>query len=149
MLAFAVLIIAFGLLGLLSLFFRWNFIATIRARGRIALGIMLLFTATRHFTHPLELVAIMPEFIPLALPLVYLSGVLEISGAVGLQIPKLQRWAGMALTLFFVAVFPANINAAVIHIQPPGGLPSSPAYLWLRLLFQPVFIWWALWSSKR
>ncbi|WP_349899411.1 DoxX family protein [Parafrigoribacterium soli] len=44
--------------------------------------------------------------------LVYLTGLCEIAGAIGLLVPALHFAAGMALVVFLVAVFPANAYAA-------------------------------------
>jgi uncharacterized membrane protein len=41
-----------------------------------------------------------------------MSGICEVLGAIGLLLPPLTRVTGLALILFFVAVFPANVRAA-------------------------------------
>ncbi len=148
MIAFILLCTVFVVLYLFS-FLAWKeSLGDHGAKGRIALAVMLLFTSTRHFTHPVEFVAMMPPFIPFPSELVFITGLLEILGAIGLLIKRFQRWAGLGLAAMFIAIFPANINVAIHTIQPPGGLPVEPWYLWLRLAFQPAFIWWALWCSK-
>jgi uncharacterized membrane protein len=47
--------------------------------------------------------------------------------------------------LFFVAIFPGNINQLVNGIDA-FGLNSDSARA-TRLLFQPVLVLWALWST--
>jgi uncharacterized membrane protein len=68
--------------------------------------------------------------------LVYLTGVCEIAGGVGLLIPGLRPVAGVALAVFLVAVFPANAHAAT---QPErfgrAAIPLVP-----RLIGQVVLI---------
>ncbi|MFC0681318.1 DoxX family membrane protein [Lysobacter korlensis] len=44
--------------------------------------------------------------------LVYVTGLCEIAGGVGLLIPGVRLAAGFALIVFLVAVFPANAHAA-------------------------------------
>jgi uncharacterized membrane protein len=69
--------------------------------------------------------------------MVYISGVAEAAGGVGLLIPQLRRAAAWGLVALLVAVFPANVYMAT----------SAPAFswiLWARLPLQPVFIWWVL-----
>ena len=47
-----------------------------------------------------------------ALRLVYLTGVCEIAGGLGLLFPPTRPAAGIALVIFLIAVFPANAYAA-------------------------------------
>ena len=88
-------------------------------------------------------------WLPYAHELVILSGMAEMAGGVGLLFPRFQRMAAFGLILLLVLMFPANINVAVNHLPPPGGLPASPWYVWSRLLFQPVYIAWIWWSALR
>ena len=62
-------------------------------------------------------------------------------------VPATRRLAGIMLAIYFVCVFPANIKNAVEGLSVDG-LPSAQWYYWLRLLFQPVAIWWALRASE-
>jgi len=74
------------------------------------------------------------------------SGVVEI--ALGLALLTLWRYrayVGLAAALFFVAIFPGNINQFVNGIDA-FGLNSDSARA-LRLVGQPVLIAWALWST--
>src|SRR5690606_18253394 len=47
---------------------------------------------------------------------------------------------------YFIAVFPANVHNALqgLNVQ---GLPASDWYYWVRLGFQPLAVWWALFCS--
>jgi uncharacterized membrane protein len=104
---------------------------------------MFLVTSTAHFTgmkH--DLAEMMPEPLPDGLWIIYLTGLFEIAGAVGLLDPRTRRLAGIGLVLLLIAMFPANINAALNGI-PLGGEPPTP--LWLRTPMQLLFIamvWW-------
>jgi hypothetical protein len=73
------------------------------------------------------------------------SGVVEI--ALGLALISLQRRrdAGIATALFFIAIFPGNISQFVNEIDA-FGLDSDRARA-IRLLFQPLLVLWALWST--
>ena len=75
------------------------------------------------------------------------SGVVEIS--FGLSIiflaAKKRAIAGALLALFYVAIFPGNINQYVNHIDA-FGLNTDTLRL-IRLFFQPVLIFIALWST--
>ena len=52
---------------------------------------------------------------------------------------------GALLALFYVLIFPGNINQYVNHIDA-FGLNTDQARL-IRLFFQPVLIFLALWST--
>jgi uncharacterized membrane protein len=112
---------------------------------RAALAAMLGLTATPHFVAPGAFLQTIPAALPLRREAVYLTGLLELAGAVGLLVPRWRRRAGLALAAMFVAVFPANVNVAVNNLQIEGPyFPTSPLVQWGRLLLQPVLIWWAL-----
>ncbi len=110
-----------------------------------ALSVMVLFTASAHFTALKEdLIKMVPTVFPAARQIVFVTGLLEIAGALGLLIPQVRTAAGLCLALLFVAMVPANINAALRQI-PLRGRSATP--LWLRLPMQVLFIALALWSA--
>ena len=87
-----------------------------------------------HFTDPKPFVRIVPQFMPNPLALVYLSGLFEILGGVGLVVPiaLTQRIAAWGLVALFIAVFPANVYMAMAQI--PLGNKQMPVWaLWARL----------------
>jgi uncharacterized membrane protein len=100
-----------------------------------------------HFLRPDPYVKIVPPFIPLALWMVYISGLAEVAGGVGILLPVVRRAAGWGLVALLIAVFPANIYMAMDHVQPTA--TSLPVWvLWARLPLQFVLIWWTLWCTK-
>lgn len=116
--------------------------------ARLVLALIFFITGLLHFTHIKTFVQIVPPFIPLPELMVYISGVFEILGAVGLLIPRYQRQAAFCLVILLIVVLPANIYMAVKNIQL-GGIMIDPILLWLRIPFQGVFIWWVLWCTQR
>lgn len=111
-------------------------------RGRLSLSLLFLVTGATHFVQTDDLAQMLPAFIPLRIELVYLTGVLEILGAVGLLIPRLAHLTAAALVLFLLAVLPANIYAAFASVEV-GGHAAGPIYLLARVPFQLFLIWWA------
>jgi uncharacterized membrane protein len=110
-----------------------------------ALSVMVLFTASAHFTALKEdLIRMVPSFFPAPRQIVFATGLLEVAGAGGLLIPPLRTAAGICLALLFVAMFPANINAAMRRV-PLRGRSATP--LWLRLPMQVLFIALAVWVA--
>jgi uncharacterized membrane protein len=87
-----------------------------------------------------------PPPLPREMWVVYLTGVLEIAGAIGLLIPRLHRAAGISLILFLIAVLPANIYATVseVHLRRE---PATP--LIYRIPMQLFWIGMLWWTSVR
>ncbi|MFO0756656.1 MAG: DoxX family membrane protein [Byssovorax sp.] len=100
-----------------------------------------------HFAIPAPFEAMMPSLLPAPHALVLVSGFFEILGGLGLAWSRTRRLASYGLIALYVAVFPANINMAVNHIQI-GASPLPPALLWGRLPFQILFIAWAYWVGR-
>lgn len=115
---------------------------------RILLGLFMITAAIGHFTFQrTEFQAQVPNWVPMDKDLVViLSGVVEIT--LGLSMVFLTRYkviAGIALAVFYILVFPGNI-AQYINKTPAFGLDTDQARL-IRLFFQPVLIFLALWST--
>jgi uncharacterized membrane protein len=117
------------------------------ARTRLAMAAALLFVGADHWLNPQRYLPMMPPWVPLHLEMVLFTGAAEIAAALGLLVPRLRRAAGFMLALYFVAVFPANIHNALNGLAVEG-LPQAQWYYWLRLAFQPLAIWWALYSAE-
>jgi len=79
--------------------------------------------------------------------LVWISGVAELAGGVGLLLRRYRRWAAYWLALLLVVVFPANIYMAVVHV-PFAGLMGETWIQWLRLPLQIPLIVWALYYAR-
>jgi uncharacterized membrane protein len=82
--------------------------------------------------------------VPFPVALVYISGIAEIVGGIGVLIPSLRPLAGIALVALFIAVFPANLYMAFSLDRVGFGI--APVWLWLRLPIQLVlnaWVWWA------
>ncbi|MEP2988435.1 MAG: DoxX family protein [Parasphingorhabdus sp.] len=117
-------------------FFRW------------LLAILYLIAGIMHIRSPGGFVAITPDWVPFPERVVFFTGAAEIAGAIGLliplnKLPKARYAAGIGLALYALCVWPANINHAMNDIAI-GGETLGWGYHGPRLLFQPVFIWWAL-----
>ena len=117
-----------------------------RTSRRVLAGVFV-FAGMMHFVIPASYVGIMPPWLPWHRGLVYLSGVLEIAGGVGLLIPRTRRAAGIGLVLLLIAVWPANLQM-VLQARAADKPPWHEALLWLRLPLQLLLIWWA-WRASR
>lgn len=120
---------------------RWQRVA------RIVLATFMVAIGLTHFAAPEGFVQIVPKALPAPLVLVYVSGVFEVLGGIGVLVARTRKLAGWGLIALFVAVFPANINMAVNHIEPVGThIPE--ALFWLRLPLQVLLIAWAWWCTR-
>jgi uncharacterized membrane protein len=137
----------FSLLALLALL-AWGLrVAGWPARMRIAMAAALFFVGADHWLNPQRYLPMMPPWVPFHLEMVLFTGAAEVAGGLGLLVPRLRRLAGALLALYFVAVFPANIHNALNGLSVEG-LPQAQWYYWVRLAFQPLAIWWALFSAE-
>jgi uncharacterized membrane protein len=119
--------------------------------ARIALSVMLIFTASGHFLYTTGMEMMIPSLIPFRRELVIFTAFIEIAAAIGLHIKKYRRLTAWLLILFFIAVLPANINAAVEGLDYTTGTYEGEgvAYLWFRVPLQLFFIFWTYFSSLR
>jgi uncharacterized membrane protein len=115
---------------------------------RFLLGLFLLFAGISHLSFArVDFLAQVPRWVPLNPDLVVvLSGIVEICLGTALMIlPKYRVFFGWITAAFFVAIFPGNIAQFTNGIDAFG--LNSDLDRGIRLLFQPVLVLWALWSS--
>ncbi|MDF5754430.1 hypothetical protein [Spongiactinospora sp. TRM90649] len=123
-----------------------------RVSAAHGLAVMLVLTASAHFVpsnvtfmpNHADMVAMVPPFVPFPAAMVYLTGVLELAGAVGLLLSATRRAAGICLAVLFVLILPANVYAALTEVTFAGE-PATP--LWQRVPEQIVYIGVALWAA--
>ena len=111
---------------------------------RFALALMFLFTGAAHFfpRGRTEMTRMVPPGLPRPDVLVAVTGIFELLGAAGLLVPGLVRASAYALIALLVALFPANVRAARMHLMV-AGRPAMP--LAIRLPLQLIWIgalWW-------
>jgi uncharacterized membrane protein len=127
---------------------RHGLLRSLRAMSQVALGTFLLSAGASHLTvSRLEFQAQVPTWLPLDPDFVVISsGIVEILlGLALITLWPLRKRVGLLVAIFFVAIFPGNINQFVNGIDA-FGLNSDSARA-VRLLFQPVLVLWALWST--
>ncbi|MCZ2084058.1 MULTISPECIES: MauE/DoxX family redox-associated membrane protein [unclassified Kaistella] len=115
---------------------------------RIVLGAFMLLAGIGHLTYARETFqAQVPDWIPLSKDFVVLaSGVVEILlGLAMIFLTKKKKAVGLILAVFFVLVFPGNIAQYIEH-RDGFGLDTDSKRL-IRLFFQPVLIFFALYST--
>ena len=112
-----------------------------------ALSLMFAFTALAHFNKMKhELAGMVPRVFPRPLLIIYITGVLEFFGAVGLLILRIRVAAAICLIVLLIAMFPANVKAARERLTLRGRPATG---LWLRLPMQILFLGLLWWSCAR
>ncbi|AXT52901.1 hypothetical protein D1818_19510 [Aquimarina sp. BL5] len=119
--------------------------------ARIAMSIMLLFTAIGHFAFTKGMSMMIPKFIPYKETFVHLTGIFEILLAISLLIPRLIYISGWTLIIFLVLMLPANIYASIHNVNYQKGTFDGHglAYLWFRVPLQILFVIWTYLSTIR
>jgi uncharacterized membrane protein len=122
--------------------------STTQDAARIALGLMLITAGTSHLTFAREpFKAQVPPWVPLDPDTVVLeSGVVEIAlGAALVLLPRQKALVGRIAGGFFTAIFPGNLSQ-YRQRRNAFGLDTDRKRF-VRLLFQPVLVAWALWAT--
>ena len=125
-----------------------NFVQT---SFRILLGLLMVFAGIGHLTFQRqEFQAQVPGWLPdnpSFIDFVVLSsGVVEITlGLAMMFLIKQKVKVGFALAIFYILIFPGNISQYTNRIDAFGLDTDQKRFI--RLLFQPVLVIWALWST--
>jgi len=111
-------------------------------RTRLGLAGLLVVTGVLHFVAPEPYVRIIPKALPTdwARPLVYVSGVAELVGGIGLIPRSTRRPFGWFVVAVLVAVFPANVQMA---LDTPNAVTIG------RLPLQIPLVWAAVRVARR
>lgn len=115
--------------------------------GLLVTAIAFVVAGALHFVIPRVYLGIMPSWLPKPLLLVYVSGVFEMLGGLGLLLPVTRTAAAIGLIVLLLAVFPANVEMLRLA-QSRGGSALFIAACWLRLPLQPLLIWW-VWRAAQ
>ena len=112
----------------------------LRNLNLLGLSVFFIYFGVDHFINPDFYLSIMPPSFPLHLEAVYISGLFEILGGIGVLLSKTRKLAGWGLFVLLIAVYPANIYMALT----PEAFPEIPlSALYFRLILQFLFFYWA------
>ena len=106
--------------------------------------VAFLASGVTHIVYPAAFLPRLPDTLPLRELLIVLSGVAEISAALGLLLRL--RFAPAYTVLVLIAIWPANWWFAIDQSQ--NGEVVAAVVAWLRLPLQLPLIYWA-WKSPR
>ena len=116
--------------------------------AQVLLGAFLLTAGIGHLTVARDAFqAQVPTWLPIDVDFVVVaSGIVEI--LLGLALLVLWRWrvpVGWIVAAFFVAIFPGNLSQFTTGTDSFG--LNDDLSRGIRLLFQPLLVLWALWST--
>lgn len=148
-LLFLLLLLTFPYL-ILTLLGKWfpRLKLTPAKRARVGLSLFFVFTSIGHFIRTDAMAEMLPATIPYRVELIYLTGVLELLGAIGVWIPRLTKLTGFLLILMLVGLLPANVYSAFNRVEF-GGHGAGPLYLLVRVPFQLFVIWWTYFATEQ
>jgi uncharacterized membrane protein len=118
----------------------------------LSLGAFLTSAGISHLgSNRTEFLAQVPTWLPLNADFVVVaSGIVEITLGISLItttfiFTQYRKKVGIVVAIFFILIFPGNINQYVNNIDA-FGLDTDQKRL-IRLFFQPLLVIWALWAS--
>ena len=116
--------------------------------GCVGITLVFCFTGVGHFIKTEPMAEMLAPWVPWRIPLVYVSGIIEVAAALAVLFPRLRSLTGMALIVMLGAFLPVNIYAAVNYIGM-GGHQWEPIYLLIRIPLQAILIGWIWWFAIR
>lgn len=111
---------------------------------QIFLGIFFLVAGVLHFVLDDAFAQIVPPALPFPYVIVWLTGAMELVFAAALLLKRYLALTGILLSLYLLAVLPANIYMALTDI-PLGKTEVSAFALWGRVALQFPLIGLVLW----
>ena len=102
-------------------------------------GIPFILIGIEHFREPQKFVDIVPKYMPFALFLVYLTGIMEILVGLGIIYPDTREITGRLTVLFLIAIYPANFNMWINDVPFNGARLTTQGHL-VRLSVQIFLI---------
>lgn len=118
-----------------------------RRIARILLAIFFFAAGVMHFLADDAFAKIVPPPVPMKVEIVWATGVMELCFAAALLVGRRLRDVGRALSLYLLAVLPANIYMALAEISF-GGRDLGPVILWTRVALQFPLIALVHWACR-
>ena len=115
--------------------------------SRAVLALFFVVAGVLHFAYPQAYISVMPPWLGWHAALVFISGVAEVAGGVGVLPVRTRRWAGWGLLALCVAVLPANVQ--MLHDGLAAARPAwIIALLLVRLPLQLLLMRW-IWLATQ
>jgi uncharacterized membrane protein len=112
----------------------------------VLLAIFYSVAGCFHLAAPGAFIRVTPAWVPDPVAIIFVTGLCELGGVVALFIPRTRKFAAVALSIYAICVYPANIQHAV---QDLSGAHGGLGWLYHapRLFAQPLIVWWSLYAG--
>jgi uncharacterized membrane protein len=117
---------------------------------KVSLAILIVFyilAGINHFRVPEFYISIIPGYLPHPILLNIVAGTCELLFGLLLIFPKTRKYSCYGIMMMLMAFLPVHI-AMLSGYTRAGSMTVTPVWAWVRLLFQPLLIWWAWWHRK-
>lgn len=117
-----------------------------RSIAMVLLAIFYVVAGYFHLATPGTFLRVTPTWVPYPDVVVLLTGVCELAGVAAVLIPRTRKLGAVALSIYAICVYPANVGHAV---QDLSGQPVGLGWLYHapRLFAQPFIVWWSLYAG--
>lgn len=117
-----------------------------RAIMRWVISAFYVGAGVAHLAIPEQILKITPSWVPYAPQIIFLTGIFEFVVTIALVTRPIRHWAGIAMAIYAVCVWPANFKHAIDGVDLPY-IPDGGFYHSIRLTLQPLIAWWALYCA--
>src|SRR5688500_20406948 len=83
-------------------------------RAKVGLSLFFVVTALAHFNTTEEMAEMIPSSVPYRAELSYVTGILELLGAIGVWIQHFERLMGFLIVVMLIGLLPANYACAYV-----------------------------------
>ena len=120
------------------------FVVSWRDAARIGMAALFIFTGVSHSSRlKHDMAAMIPPPFTGQLWAIYVTGLVELGGAAGLLAAPLRRMAAWTLIALLVAMFPANVYAALRSMKLGGRAATPLVYRTPLQIFWIGTLWWS------
>lgn len=115
---------------------------------QIFLSVFFLLAGVLHFVLDQAFATIVPPGLPYPVGIVWLTGLMELVFAAALLKRCSLPLTGILLSLYLLAVLPANMYMALADIPVGEGRQLGPVILWVRVALQFPLLGLVLWCCE-
>ena len=121
---------------------------SLKVAMRRGMGVAFIFVGVSHFVIPASFLVYLPDWVPARELVIYATGVVEVIAGIALFAGRYLPQVGLAIARLSGVDLPGERLRG--HLGGEATLPGlidAWWYPWVRLPFQVLFIWWALYCT--
>ena len=113
---------------------------------RIVFAIFMVYAGVQHFLKPAFYIPFVPSFLPFAMAIIYLSGIMEIILGLMLILPKYRRIGALGILILMLAFLPIHFWDVFSDTPAIGNHQAALIRLPVQFLF--IAIAWKLMNNR-